>query len=241
MVESGVDCISTLFDKNCKGCFYKHHLFLSGGLAVGKTTILNYLHRICYDIENVFFVHEYIDFDIDGERCLEQLHNGLIRNYQFQRYVLRCYEKQFVREEYKNASVVVWERHLSEALSIFCEDDKSLSDDEREDIRIEIERLCVKYNVPDLNNNNVKFIKIDTSAIEAEQVIQMLLNGVVYSMLMKNYNHDLFVLLYCGDLREQFRRIRKRGRKIELELYTEVGDLLMINNRYLNFYIKHER
>ncbi|EDR23964.1 hypothetical protein EDI_010070 [Entamoeba dispar SAW760] len=241
MDDSFVECTSVLPSNDYKLYPFTRHVFLSGGLAVGKTTILNYIRSVCFNVDDIFFVQEYIDYDVEGEKRLESLHNGLIKNYQFQKYVLQCYKKQFKRNEFKNARVVIWERHLGEALSIFCENDDSLTDEERKDIKNEIDYLCEIYDIPGLNNINVKFVRIDTTSIEIERIIQMLLNGVIYPMLMKNYRHDLFVLLYCGDLKEQFRRVQKRGRNIELSLYKKDDDLFKINDTYFKFYLKHDK
>ncbi|EDR25489.1 hypothetical protein EDI_273470 [Entamoeba dispar SAW760] len=241
MVDSVVRCVSALPVSCCKSSSFTRHIFLSGGLAVGKTTILNYLRSVCIDMEDVFFVQEYIDFDIDGESRLECLHRGVIKNYQFQKYVLGCYRKQFMKQEFRRATIVIWERHLSEALSIFCDGDESLTIEEREDIKNDIDDLCEMYDIPSLDNINVKFVKVDTAAIEIKQVIQLLLNGVIYPMLMKNYRHDLFVLLYCGDLKEQFRRVLQRGRNVELDMYKTSEDLLKINDTYFEFYLKHDK
>ncbi|EDR24037.1 hypothetical protein EDI_089530 [Entamoeba dispar SAW760] len=239
MVDSIIRCTSALPSNDYKLCPFTRHVFLSGGVAVGKTTILNYIASVFFNVDDIFFVREYIDYDVEGEKRLESLHHGVIKNYQFQKYVLRCYRKQFMSYEFRNARIVIWERHLSEALSIFCENDESLTDEERKDIRKEIDELCEMYNIPSLNNINVKYIKINTAEVEMKWIAQMLLNGVIYPMLMKNYKHDLFVLLYCGNLKEQYRRVLQRGRSVELEVYKKSEDLLTINDTYFEFYLKH--
>ncbi|EMS15784.1 hypothetical protein KM1_198270 [Entamoeba histolytica HM-3:IMSS] len=218
--------------------FTKQHIFISGSLGVGKSTIMKCLSDYLQERDDVFFIREYIDFSDAGERQLEKLHTGIISNYQFQLYVIHCYEKQLSTVDFEEADVVVWERHPIEALQIFCKGDETLLDKERLDIKIKLESLCDRFKVPQLFEKNINYISIDTNVIKPEQISYFLISEIIYEMLSGEYENDVFLLLFCSDTTEQLNRIIKRRRPIELKKYRTANDLLLINNNYFELFLK---
>ncbi|EMD44137.1 hypothetical protein KM1_203500 [Entamoeba histolytica HM-3:IMSS] len=220
--------------------FTKQHIFISGSLAVGKSTIMNLLNNYLQEREDVFFIREYIDFSNDGERQLEKLHTGIISNYQFQLFVIRCYEKQLNTIDFEEADVIVWERHPIEALEIFCRGKNMLSDKERLDLMLKLESLCNRYKIPQLKENNINYISVDTSAFKPEQISFFLISEIIYEMLLGQYENDVFILLFCSDTTEQLKRLIGRRRPIEVKKYKTVNDLLLINNIYFEFFLERK-
>lgn len=220
--------------------FTKQHIFISGSIAVGKTTVMKCLNEYLHEREDIKFIKEYIDYNADGEKYLEKLHNGEISNYQFQLYVIQCYDKQLNTIDYEESDVVIWERHPLEALDIFCKEDITLTDKERLEIILRIETLCDKYKIPQLIENNINYISIDTNSFRSEQISYFIISEIIYQMLLGEYENNVLILLFCSNIDEQFNRIIKRGRSIELKKYKISEDLLKINNNYFEFFLKRK-
>ncbi|EMH77621.1 deoxyuridine 5'-triphosphate nucleotidohydrolase domain containing protein [Entamoeba histolytica HM-1:IMSS-B] len=220
--------------------FTKQHIFISGSLATGKTSVMKWLNEYLRERDDVSFIKEYIDFDVDGEKYLERLYHGEISNYQFQLYVLSCYEKQLNTLDFEEADVIVWERHPLEALNIFCKDDTTLTEKERSIIMLKIESMCDKYKIPKLFEKNINYIHIDTIFFGIEQISYFILSEIIYQMLLGEYVNDVFILLFCSNNQEQLNRILRRERTIELDMYKTKDDLLKINNKYFEFYLRRK-
>ncbi|EDR27935.1 hypothetical protein EDI_294360 [Entamoeba dispar SAW760] len=220
--------------------FAKQHIFLSGGLAVGKTTVINRIHDYFLNRDEIVFIREYIDFDSNGMNMLERLHGGLISNYEFQLYVLDCYEKQLNTIDYEEADIVLWERHPCEALYIFCKNDYTLTFNERIKIEMKLDSLCERYEIPKFGDKNIDYIDFDIIINDSDSVSNYLVGELIYPMLMGEYEKNVFVLLYCSNLEKQFERLTKRGRFVELESYKKKEDLLIITNDYFGFYLKYK-
>ncbi|EDR27730.1 hypothetical protein EDI_113690 [Entamoeba dispar SAW760] len=218
--------------------YKKQHIFIGGGIATGKTTMLNLLNEYMDYYTNTLLIKEYIDYDKEGVIKLKQLFNGLITDYEFQTYVLNCYEKHLNSPIYENADFILWDRHPSEALEIFCKDENSLSKEERNKLKQRLEQIYRRYEIPLLTNNDVSIINIDTSRISVEIAQEALINIFIHSAMLGITDGSIFVLLYCGDLEAQFKRVVKRGRQVELETYKKKEDLSKINQCYINFYVK---
>ncbi|EDR29913.1 hypothetical protein EDI_126100 [Entamoeba dispar SAW760] len=225
----------TIGTKDCQ--FVKQHIFLSGSIAVGKTTLMKELHSFFMNRDEFLFIREYIDYDTDGIKYLERLQRGLMTNYQFQMYVLKCYEDQLNCLEFEGAEIIIWERHPYEALSIFCKNDQTLSVNERLKIELRLDVLCEKYKIPKFGDKNIEYYDFDTAVIKTENIMKFIIGDIVYPMLMGEYDFNVFIFLYCSDLDEQFKRLIDRGRTIEVEVYKHKEDLLMVNNIYFSFYL----
>lgn len=219
--------------------YSKRHIFLSGGVAVGKTSTINLLHDYFTNRDEFLFVREYIDYDSDGIGQLERLQRGCITNYQFQMYVLKCYEEQLNCVEFEDAEIIIWERHPFEALNIFCKNDQTLTTKERLKLELRLDALCDKYEIPKLEGNTFDYYDFDTCVFKTEYVSNFIIGDVIYPMLMGEYERNVFIFLYCSELNEQFDRLIGRGRNIEIEVYKQKEDLLMINNEYFGFYLMH--
>ena len=239
METSGCEFTSglTIGDKDIQ--YTKQHIILSGGIAVGKTSVIKHLHDYFLDRDEFMFIQEYIDYDTKGIEWLEKLQRGYISNYHFQMYVLDCYEKQLNRVEFEDAEIIIWERHPSEALKIFCKNDQTLTTNERIKLEMRLDTLCDKYQIPKFEGDTFDYYDFDTCVFNSEYVSRFIIGEIIYPILLGEYSSDSFVFLYCGDLDEQFERLIKRGRSIEIGVYKHKEDLLMINNIYFGFYLIH--
>lgn len=215
----------------------KHHLFISGSVATGKTTIINKLkNKLCSD-DNVYFINEYIDYDNEGEIFLRNLFEDRISNFEFQHYIIDCYEKQLKSEEYNLADLIIWERHPFDALTVFCSNDSSLTIEEKYNINQRLTTLCTQYKIPLITDENTSLTSLNTSRISLTTAQEVILNSYIYPTLGGSIGYDLYLFFYCSNEFDQIKRINKRGRISEITRYKRVQDIIPLNTLYSNMYL----
>ncbi|EMH76714.1 deoxyuridine 5'-triphosphate nucleotidohydrolase domain containing protein [Entamoeba histolytica HM-1:IMSS-B] len=104
--------------------FRKQHIFLGGSIATGKSTLGSAIYNYVSNYTEAVFIREYIDYNHSGEEMLKKLFNNIITNFEFQKYILQCYEDQLNSLDYEEADFVIWDRHPIESLEIFCHNEK---------------------------------------------------------------------------------------------------------------------
>ncbi|EDR22607.1 hypothetical protein EDI_011070 [Entamoeba dispar SAW760] len=218
--------------------FKKQHVFISGGLGTGKTTLFNLLKNYVEPKADACFIKEYINYDSKGEEYLEQLFNKELTNYRFQLYIIDCYEEQLNTPEYEAADLIVWERHPMESLYIFCNSEHELADAEKFTLKMKLERLCEKYQIPHIYDAEFQLLNLDTSTLSIDSTFNYLMLEYIYPILLGEMEGDIFILLYCSDLKEQFDRVINRGRISECNHYKEKEDLLPVNSAYDDLFFK---
>ncbi|GAB1228244.1 hypothetical protein ENUP19_0382G0008 [Entamoeba nuttalli] len=171
---------------------------------------------------------------------LNKLFNNAITNYEFQKYILQCYEDQLNSLDYEEADFVIWDRHPAESLEIFCDVDKMLTNVQKERLKMQIEYLCKRYQIPSISENTVNMIKLDTSYLDFIELEQLVLSEYICSLLLGEFDADYYFLLYCSNMDVQFKRLLKRNRQPETSRYKYKEQLLPLNNTYMNFFIKHQ-
>ena len=87
-------------------------IFLCGTIGAGKSTLLEQLGKLFVNA-NPTLIKEYIDYDPEGDKQLNDYFRGNITCIDFQRYILQCYQKQ-IRES--NSKLLIFERHPMENL-----------------------------------------------------------------------------------------------------------------------------
>ncbi|EDR26898.1 hypothetical protein, conserved [Entamoeba dispar SAW760] len=220
--------------------FRKQHIFLGGSIATGKSTLGSAIYNYISNYTEVIFIREYIDYDPFGEEMLKKLFNNAITNYEFQKYILQCYEDQLNSLDYEEADFVIWDRHPTESLEIFCNDDKMLTNEQKERLKIQIEYLCKRYQIPSITKNTVNMIKLDTSYLDIIELEQLVLSDYICSLLLGEIDTDYYFLLYCSNIDIQFKRLLNRNRQSETSRYKYKEHLLPLNNTYMNFFIKQQ-
>ena len=115
----------------------KIHIFISGSVGVGKTTLINAFYEKYKDRVNIFRMKEYIDFDPNGYNKYCLWRNNKMSLLDFQLYILSQFDEQVQLPEYQTAKVIIWERHPQEAQLIFS------TDMEKRDITIILEKVAV--------------------------------------------------------------------------------------------------
>ncbi|GAB1223209.1 hypothetical protein ENUP19_0138G0010 [Entamoeba nuttalli] len=216
--------------------YNKKHLFISGSISTGKTMLCNLLFEYLDYYTPVAYIKEYIDYNTDGEFKLKLLHDGLISNFEFQNYILDCYETQLNSSIYEDADIVIWDRHPIESLEVFCATNNSICNEQRLKLRLRIEQLSRRYQIPQLTNKNVGVINADTSRISTEVIEEALVNTFIHPLLLGLSNGSIYVFLFCSDTNTQFKRLTKRNRTPEIESYKSKEDLNILNNQYALFY-----
>ena len=205
------------------------HLFVSGSIGVGKSTVVEQLKIKLNGCKNVYFVKEYIDFDPEGKQKLEDSLNDKLSLFEFQKYILDCFDKQLKNIVNENSSIIIWERHPIEAIDIFA---KTLTLSQKRFLK---DFIYKELHVPKLNS--IRYVNsYDTyyfpPNIIADELYQLLLDSC-----FSNNHFNIWVLLKCSRLDEQIERIILRNRSCEVDKILSNKDYLPdINALYENFF-----
>lgn len=193
-------------------------IFISGTIGAGKSTVIDKLLDV-YD-NKPFLIKEYIDYDQDGEKKLNEFIRGEITPFQFQKYVVDCAFNQFItfmNMPDKESNVVVWERHPMESL-IFAAQKLTLS--EMEMLYNYIFNLCQTLGVPVpseccfINIKN-KDNKVDYNCSYIEKICDK-----IFDIKKDNMN----LLIHLGvDSKDQVRRLVRRNRESDKKYLMERG------------------
>lgn len=214
----------------------KRHIFIGGSVGVGKTTTLNNLAINLCEKGSIFFIKEYIDFKpYEGKTMLEQFNRGKLQCYDFQQFILGCFQEQINSLEYEVASICIWERHPAEAL-MFMKQSVAAGKTEKRDLELfkkDLKMFFLKNKIPPLDHHLTVF-KIDTY-LKDEELLMMIVKASVAKIFLENKAIGYFFYLYCSNVSEQTRRIHKRGREIEKQIYPTDKEVSALNKNYYEF------
>ena len=170
----------------------RKHIFITGSVGVGKSTAINEVMRLSKVLGiNVFYVKEYIDYDVYGVVEYDNWSNGRMSLIDFQKYICNQFRAQLKTPEYMLSSLVIWERHPREALMVFSQ--TGLSDSEREELDSLISELESDYEIPRLLKDNTCYrfnMTMSSPLMIANHCISL------FGMLSSNDIDCFFVYLY---------------------------------------------
>lgn len=208
-----------------------YFVFLSGNIGVGKSTVLNMMKSTLQD-KNYMLIKEYIDYSpIIGEKCLEMNKKGELSDFDFQNFILDCYECQFAKIGRKE--IIIVERHPYEAVDIFCKI-SSMPYGEIAQIRNRIDEMLVKYEIP--SPENCKIVGYNTSLFKPKIIVDGITNKITKSFHSLE-GEGLLCNLYCFT-EDALRRIDERGRNCEREITAQFW--MLLQDRYTEFFKKYE-
>lgn len=214
----------------------KRHIFIGGSVGVGKTTALNNLAINLSEKGSIFFIKEYIDFKpFEGRTKLEQFNRGRLQCYEFQQFILGCFQEQINSLDYAVSSICIWERHPAEAL-MFMKQSVESGKTEKRDLQLfkkDLKAFFKRNNIPPLDHH-LSVFRIDTY-LKDEELIMMIIKASVAKIFLENKDIGYFFYLYCSNTEEQTRRIHKRGREIEKQLYPTAKEVGILNKNYYTF------
>ena len=208
-----------------------YYVFISGNIGVGKSTTINAMKLFLHD-KNCLYVKEYIDYSpIIGERCLELNKCGQLPDFDFQNFILDCYECQLNKQ--KNEEIIVMERHPYEALEVFCKSSKMLQE-ELYKLRDRIDELMVKYCIP--SPSECKIFKYNTSLFKTKGIVDDVCGKLLTEFANMRVD-GIMINLYCF-IQDALERINKRGRLSERDITAHVWSELQ--DRYVAFFEKYK-
>lgn len=205
----------------------KFHVFIDGSVGVGKTTLLlNLVDK--FEGSSIFCIREYIDYkgipENEAEERLAAVLRGEASNFDFQKFILGITELQLGCEEYKRASIILWERHPLKSLEVFAK--TTVTHDQYELLFRQCKEMLDNYDVPDSITYNI----IDTSKKSKQLVSDIAYQCIITKMV---YNTKYIALkLRCSNILDQLGRIISRGRACERKQYADISKLKKLNNAY---------
>ncbi|GAB1219342.1 hypothetical protein ENUP19_0131G0004 [Entamoeba nuttalli] len=202
-------------------------IIISGSIGVGKTTTIQALIEY-FNKENVGIIEEYIDYSPRiGKMLISDVGNGIERNYTLQKFILQCYEEQLKNN--KNKKVIIIERHPREAIEVFCEIDKTMTEEEREEIRNKIYLIEKEYQL--------EYNKFNTYCISTDYTTPNDIARNIFTEWVKRENienESFHVFLYANE-ENQKKRIIKRNRGVISEMnFYYVNQINTLYKHYLN-------
>lgn len=208
------------------------YIFVSGSVGVGKSTIIQFLSRTFK--KNVFYVKEFIDFDPQGEKKLNDYLANKDTALQFQHYILDCYRMQFDSFQCKYSDICLIERHPEENL-IFVKN--QLTTKELDTLETATKDLLKRYNIPSLSEIDEVIFNFDSPAM-MENVAKLLdfLNERIQSHSITEKNKKktcVRIRVECSE-ETQMKRIRSRGRGSDNYYLQNKEYLKTINKLYSN-------
>ncbi|EDR24663.1 hypothetical protein, conserved [Entamoeba dispar SAW760] len=208
-------------------------LIFTGSIGVGKTSTIDAFMKY-FETESVGRIKEYIDYSpIEGKKLLNGVTNGTIRNYTLQKFIIQCYKEQL--ENNKNKKLLIFERHPREALKVFCEIDKTLTEKEKEEINEEISKIEKEYEIK-YNEEYYFYCDVSTNYLTPEGVALAILSSLSGSDVIK-FDHYVHVIFLRCDFDLQKKRIIERNRGIISEINFDY--IKQVNECYESCYIKN--
>lgn len=187
----------------------KQFIFIAGTIGAGKSSILNVLPRR-FPNQKVVVIKEYIDYDPQGEFHLNAFLSKRIGGFEFQRYVVESYFKQFQQQE---GDLYIFERHPLESLLFAA---KCCSLDEIEKLYNFISNMCFEFGIP--LPRECEFVRIENNGI-AESSVDAVADQI---KVKKQTRRSVFVHLDV-DGKVQVQRLMKRARSSDIEYLMENG------------------
>ncbi len=184
----------------------KEFLFVGGTIGAGKSTIVQKLIT-SFPNKNVQLIKEYIDWDEYGEQRLNAFLSKRMTAFDFQRYVIECYFRQFIEAR---ADMFIFERHPVESIVFatrFC------SEEEVEKLYDFCWNMCREYGIP--MPTDCDFMEVTNNGDCIDPVIDQI-------KVRKLARKCLFVHVEV-DGKVQMTRMMKRGRHSDHEYLMEKG------------------
>lgn len=197
--------------KNCYNSS-KKYIFISGSIGVGKSTFINELIQR-FNNQNIAVIREYIDYDPEGNKKLNNFLERITPPIEFQKYIIRCYLEQLMKA--KEADILIFERHPMESL-IFAKNSFE-SKMELYSLANYIQNFCIRMNIPLQHDNQILDIWHDDT-INYDSIFKNIVSGtgIVTCYLRVN-------------LETQFYRIAIRGRESD-QIYLEEENMTYLNS-----------
>lgn len=218
----------------------KIHLFISGSVGVGKSTLIEAFYEKYKDRVNIFRMKEYIDFDPNGYNKYCQWRNNKISLLDFQLYILDQFEEQTQLPEYQTAKLIVWERHPQEAQLIFSSD---LGKEDSEFLDEQINGFLDYHCIPKLDlSKRMWGYTIDTWNLTTKAAAHIIYEFVLNILVREKNDPNLILVFIPKDkIEAQFGRIVKRGREEEIKLYSNIRNLESLNSKYFRFFANYTK
>ena len=206
-----------------------YYVFFSGAIGVGKSTLMNSM-KLFLNRKKFIFIKEYIDYQKNiGELLLGKLKEGKITDWDFQNYILDCYEAQL--NKITNEDVVLMERHPMEALEVFIRRGYNrMPPTYEKEIEERILRVMEKFCIPDLRDCAME--RYNTSLFTLKSIVDDFNSKIISNY--KNDNKHATVCFLEAEVEDMVKRVVLRGRPSEQKL--QGGDLLFIKQGYESFF-----
>ncbi|EKE38130.1 hypothetical protein ENUP19_0263G0008 [Entamoeba nuttalli] len=215
-----------------------HHIFLSGSVGVGKSTIMKQLVSWLSYKFRVYQMKEFIDIDTNGMSRLKEFQERIISKYTFHKYIIYWYKQQAKSSDFTSADIVLWERHPIEAHDIFCSGTDDISEMEKEDLNNEIINFCKDYSIPLAHKGYCEVTMLDTANQTVDELVKTIYTNSLSKIRMDERQFNFTFFLYCSDIDVQYKRITVRGRNSEIQFYKNRENLYCINKKYFDYFIE---
>ncbi|BFU18626.1 hypothetical protein EHI8A_098040 [Entamoeba histolytica HM-1:IMSS-B] len=212
---------------------YQQFIVITGGVGVGKSTLIHNLKRSLPKKERIF-IKEYIDFKPStGKKMLEETLKGKGSMYELQLFIIDCFKEQLERA--KQMKYVIMERSPIDSIFIFSNEayfQGRMTTEEYNDLKVRVDDLYTTYGIPRFNEMIIN--RIDS----CKYTINGIFEYVKYQSqeYWKQSKSALF-LLYCSDPLKQKENIEKRGRPEEKDY--DINYMIRINNEYSKLFAEY--
>ena len=212
-----------------------YYIFFSGGIGVGKTTSMTAM-KVMMARKNYAIIKEYIDYHPNiGDTLLSKNKEGKLSDFEFQKYILDCYESQL--SKITNEEIVFVERHPIEALEIFVKNSKNRMPYTLEkELEERIREMMVKYEIPEINECYLN--KYNTSLFSIKAIIENLNNKIIDHLNFPREGKFGEICYLTAYTRDMMQRVNQRGRVSERDLDPTI--LAFIASKYESFYLSNK-
>lgn len=202
-------------------------IIITGPTAVGKSTILQSIHKCL----NSLFVPEYIDGRKDGLTMLNKYFTKAITSYDFQSYILDYYDNKLSALHPTKSDSILFERAPDDAITCYSNMDNRdgrLSNKEFLSLYNKAKTLDLKYNIPSYLLGN-SFVFTPVKSVDTKNTSKMML-----SIIKSTKQSNVFGLYHATNV--LWYRMTKRNRPGEKETYSH-ETLSDFNKHYRKLYM----
>ncbi|ELP90394.1 deoxyguanosine kinase, putative [Entamoeba invadens IP1] len=205
-------------------------LIITGGVGVGKSTLIHRLETLYQN--KIGIVKEFIDFSpTKGKAYLEDFLRGKMNCFEFQCFVLDCYNQQ-LKVLCSTKSIVVLERGPFDSVGVFTKQslvDGGITQDGYDRLMQKVRELETQYGIP--SSSHLKIERKDMATLDEESVFNSIKNNIFKTV---ENSSDLLVYLYSSNPQKQLQNIAKRGRPEERNY--NIDYMLKINQAYADLF-----